>query len=354
MISFFFTQIFPFLVVLGVVIFVHELGHYWAARISGIAVETFSIGFGPALISWKRKGTQWQIAAIPLGGYVRMRGGLMPWDDEKKEPGSFPSSRIAKRAFTVIAGPAANMIFAAAAFALLFMTIGQPHSSTEITDVIAEGPADHAGLRPGDVLHAINDTQVTRFEDIRRIVARSPNQDISITLERDARLLTIPLTTKSLTTPTGATIGRIGIVASRQEFVRQSPPRALINASKETLRTAGQILSSLWQLFTGQINTKQLSGPVKIAAISAQVAEQGIAPLIAFIALLSINIGLLNLLPLPILDGGLLVILGIEATLRRPPARRWIERSYALGLVLILSLLLLTTWQDIVSLIAAR
>ncbi|NKB21964.1 MAG: RIP metalloprotease RseP [Alphaproteobacteria bacterium] len=357
------TYVLPFILVLTVLVFVHELGHYLAARRCGVRVEVFSIGFGPEIYGYTGKtGTRWKFSAIPFGGYVRMFGERAP-DDLSGEPAhtdkdinvSFYNKTLRQRAWIVFAGPLANFLFAIVVLAGLFSIVGQPYTPADVGKVVPGSAAEEAGLLPGDVFLKIGSTTIERFEQVRRIVQLSPGRQISILVKRNGKKVTVVAVPKAIeVTQFGSqqTIGQLGVSRSGGDmvFVRHDPLTAIWEASVRTVVLTGNILDALGQIISGQRNAKELGGPVRIAQISGDMAQAGIIMVVQFAAILSINLGLINLFPIPLLDGGHLVFYGIEALRGRPVSERAMGYSLNIGLALILCLTVFVTWNDLVQL----
>ena len=343
-----------FVVVLGVLVFVHELGHYLAARWRGVHVETFSIGFGRALASWRdRHGTVWKLAWLPLGGYVKLHGQERPEDvSEEVRAGwlagrTFHEKPVLSRAIVVAAGPAANFLLAAVLFALLFTVVGRPLSLPVIGDVVADGAAAHAGLHAGDRIVAIDGAAIARFEDIQRIVSASPGQNLVLRVLRDGQEQIIPVTAGARDAGQGRRVGVLGVRGGAAEYVKLDPLTAIGAGVTQTWDVTVQTIAGLGQMLSGARNTDELSGPLGIARLSGQVAQLGIASLISFIAVLSVNLGLINLFPIPILDGGHLVFYLLEAVRGRPLPPRVQEYGFRAGFALLASLFVFATWNDL-------
>lgn len=357
------TYVLPFIAVLTVLVFVHELGHYLAARRCGVRVEVFSIGFGPEIYGYTAKsGTRWKFSAIPFGGYVKMYGERAPEDDE--EDGSvtetdaevsFYSKTLGQRAWIVFAGPLANFLFAIAVLAGLFTFLGQPHTPADVGQIVPGSAAERAGLQPGDVFLRIDDVEIQRFEQVRQIVILAPGKELEITVRRGNQeivLTAIPDATEETQFGATQTVGRLGVSRSGGDmvFIRHDPFTATWKAVVRTAEMTGSILDALGQIITGQRTAKELGGPVRIAQISGDMAQAGLVMVIQFAAILSINLGLINLFPIPLLDGGHLVFYGIEALRGRPVGERAMGYSLNIGMALILCLTLFVTWNDLVQL----
>jgi regulator of sigma E protease len=352
-----------FLLVLTVLVFVHELGHYAVARFNGVRVEVFSIGFGPELFGWTDKAeTRWKFSAIPLGGYVKMFGenefggdgeALAQMTPEQRKV-SFHSKRLGQRAAIVFAGPAANYLFAVAVLAGLFSIIGQPFTPAEIGTVKEDSAAAEAGMQPGDVFLRIDGRDIERFEDVQQIVRFNPEKALEIVVRRgeeEVTLTAVPRKTE-VTDRSGNVhkIGLLGVTRQGVAHVKRDPATAVWQAAKETYNLTALTLSAIGDYFAGTRDTSELGGPVRIAKWSCDFAELGIVPLISFMALLSINLGLINLFPVPVLDGGHLLFYAFELVLGRPLGEKAQEFGIRIGLVLVLGLMVFVTINDLVNL----
>jgi regulator of sigma E protease len=358
------TYILPFLVVLTVLVFVHEFGHYFIARRNGVRIEVFSIGFGPELFGWRdRAGTRWKFSAIPLGGYVRMFGdadaasaapapGLLQHLTPAEREVAFPCKRLGQRAAIVAAGPLANFVFAAVLLSLLFMTYGQPYTPAEVGQVQANSAAAAAGLKPNDMILGINGHRTRRFEDVQRLVRLSPNAAITVLIRRDGRELTLNATPRAtkMTDRFGNhyDIGLLGITHTGVEYQRRDPATAVIQAAEETWDLSVSTVKAVWQMAIGLRSADELGGPLRIAQMSGEVAQGGVVALLWFMAVLSINLGLINLFPVPVLDGGHLLFYAAEAIRGRPLGQRAQEYGFRIGLALVVTLMVFATWNDLV------
>jgi len=343
-----------FVVVLGVLVFVHELGHYLAARWRGVHVEAFSIGFGRAIASWTdRQGTVWKLAWLPLGGYVKLHGQERPEDvaDEVRArwlPGrTFHEKSVLSRAIVVAAGPVANFLLAAVLFASLFGTVGRPISVPVIGEVVADGAAAKAGLRAGDRVQAIDGVGVARFEDIQRIVSANPDHELSLRVLRDGQEQTIAVLAGGRDAGQGRRVGLLGVRGGGTEFTKLNPVQAVAAGVEQTWDVTAQTVAGLSQMLSGARTTEELGGPLRIAQLSGQVAQLGVASLVSFIAVLSVNLGLINLFPIPILDGGHLLFYLVEAVRGRPLPPRAQEYGYRAGFALLACLFVFATWNDL-------
>jgi regulator of sigma E protease len=354
-----------FLVVLTVLVFVHELGHYLIARRNGVRIEVFSIGFGPELFGWHdRAGTRWKFSAIPLGGYVKMFGDSDPSSSlgiarlgeltlAEREV-SFHHKRLLQRVAIVGGGPLANFIFAIVVLALLFATYGQPYTPAEVGQVQSGSAADTGGMKVGDTIVAIDGTTIDRFEDVQQIVRLNPGASMSVVVRRDGQLVTLQVTPTrtEMTDRFGDRheIGLLGISRSGVEYVKRNPIAAVGQAFGETWNLATSTLQAMWQIVIGTRASDELGGPLRIAQMSGEVAQGGIVPLLWFMSVLSINLGLINLFPVPVLDGGHLLFYAAEAIRGQPLGQRAQEYGFRIGLALVLTLMVFATWNDLVHL----
>lgn len=341
------NSILAFVVVLGVLIFVHEYGHYWAARRVGIRVDVFSVGFGRAIWSRRaRDGTEWKIGWMPLGGYVKLYGQEPPDPSSPPPstlaPDSFAAKPVWARAFVVAAGPLANFLLAALLFIVLFAAVGQRVAAPVIGEVVAGMPAEAAGMVAGDRVVAIDGRAVIRFDDIQRAVRESGGRSLTFLVQRDGgeRELSIVPAMRD-----GALL--LGVRAGTVEVRSLGLLESVWAGLSETWRISAATLDALWGFITGQRSSNELAGPLGIAQMSGEVARLGIGALVTFIAILSVNLGLLNLLPIPILDGGHLVMFAAEAVRGKPLPPRGVEWGFRIGLVLLLAVFVFATSGDL-------
>jgi len=353
-----------FLVVLTALVFVHELGHYAIARRNGVRVEVFSVGFGPELFGYTDKvGTRWKFSAIPLGGYVKMFGEASlehhaeaPMTEDQKAV-SFSHKRLGQRAAIVFAGPAANFIFAIVILAGLFMAVGRPMPQdfveAGIGGVVEGSAADEAGLVAGDRIRAVDGTPIASFLDLKTAVEGSEGRPLGFEIERDETVFTTTVTPRIVTSATDSgeiKAYRLGVYAPGPTYTRLGPLSAAWQAVEETWRLTLGTLAAVGEIIVGDRGTDELGGPLRIAKLSGDFAESGVVTLFGFMALLSINLGLINLFPIPILDGGHLLFYAIEAVRGRPLGERAQEYGLRIGLALILSLMVFVTINDFVHL----
>ncbi len=362
--NFLWDWIVPFLIVLTILVFVHELGHYWVARRNNVRVEVFSIGFGPEIFGWTdRHDTRWKISAVPLGGYVKMFGEHDFEDEEEQTPMtpeetavSFHHKRLGQRAAIVAAGPAANFLFAFVLLAGLFYAVGIPEPLAGIGTVKEDSAAAEAGFEPGDKIVRIQGEPIESFEDLRLFVRDRAGQELEFEIRRGDDDIFLKATPKPVTVEEDGGVERqIGLlgVTPDPSLIGYEPigPFAAMGAAVErTFGLTTQILSALGEIITGTRTAEELGGPLRIAQISGEVAQGGMVNLIFFMAALSVNLGLINLFPIPMLDGGHLAFYAAEAVRGKPLGRRFQEYGFRFGLALVLMLMVFATWNDLVSL----
>lgn len=365
--SFLLGYLLPFLFVLTLVVFIHELGHFLVGRWCGVDVKVFSIGFGREIYGfYDKRGTRWRLALIPLGGYVKFAGdadGASTPDlsevarmAPEERARSFPAKPVAARAAIVAAGPIANFLLAIFIFAATVFVFGKPVLTPRVDQIVAGGAAERAGLKPGDLVLEIDGQPITGFNDMQRAISVRPGETVSLTVERASTILTIPVTPALVetSTPLGKQkIGVIGVQASRkaEDWKTQhfGPVESLRNGVSETWYVVVRTYDYIGKLLSGRESTDQLSGPIRIAQVSGLVASSGgLLALINLAAILSVSIGLMNLFPVPMLDGGHLMFYLVEALRGRPLSERAQEIGFRVGLGLVLMLMLFVTWNDIV------
>lgn len=348
----------PFLIILSVVVFVHEYGHYWVARRNGVRVETFSIGFGRELFGFNdTHGTRWKFSLVPLGGYVKMLGDA---DETSARPDaatanlheSFPAKSVWQRMAIVAAGPAANFIFAIVVLSLLFVFSGRPFTPAVVGEVTPDSPAAAAELMPEDRITAVDGNPVESFENLQAMVRDQAEVPLTFTIERDGDVFDVTVTPalREIEDRFGNThrVGLVGISRTGVEFRRSNPAMAFFEATGETVRMVTATLGALGEMIVGSRGTEELGGPLRIAQMSGTIAQDGLVPAIWFTAILSINLGLINLFPIPMLDGGHIVLYTIEAARGRPLGERSQEMAFRVGLAMVLTLMIFATWNDLV------
>jgi regulator of sigma E protease len=358
--------------VLTIVVFFHELGHFLVARWAGVKVLTFSLGFGPELAGFNdRRGTRWKISAVPLGGYVKFFGddseASTPSSEalanmtEEERAGSFHHKRVGPRAAIVAAGPIANFILAIVIFTGLFTFFGKPSTSARVDKVEAGSAAAAAGFQVGDVVTAIDGSAIGSFSDMQRIVVAHAGDQLTFSIKRsdsNLELRGIP-ELKEVKDPFG-NVHRQGVMGITRATSpgdvtteRVDPATALWLAVKETWFVVDRTLAYIGGVFAGREAADQVGGPLRIAQISGQVATIGLGALVQLAAVLSISIGLLNLFPVPLLDGGHLLFYAVEAARGRPLSDRAQEMGFRIGLGLVLMLMVFATYNDILHLAAS-
>jgi regulator of sigma E protease len=356
----------PFLFVLTAVVFVHEMGHYLVGRLCGIGVRAFSIGFGPELIGFTdRRGTRWKLSAIPLGGYVKFVGdvGVTSQHDpdadqelsEEERRIAFHRQPVWKRAATVAAGPIFNFLLTIAVFAVMFASYGRLVTEPMVAEVRPGSPAAVAGFQPGDRFVSVDGNRVETFADVQRYVSGRAGDELRFVVLRDGReieLFAMPELTEQQD-PLGNTIriGVIGVVNNealgQPRIVTYTPVEALGEAVLETGRIIARTGQFLKRFVVGREDRCQLGGPVKIADMAGKAAALGFEWLVQLVALLSVGIGILNLLPIPPLDGGHLVFYALEAVAGRPVSERVMDALYRVGMMLVLLFMVFVFWNDI-------
>ena len=361
--------IIPFLFVLSLVVFFHELGHFLVGRWCGVRILVFSIGFGPEIIGFNdRYGTRWKISAIPLGGFVKFFGddnvasvsssARLAGMDEAARAECFVFQPVRERAAIVVAGPLANFILAIAIFAGIFMLYGKQTMSARVDAVQPDSAAAAAGFQPGDLVLAIDGHAVESFADMQRIVSASAGETLAVTVERNGATLTLKAAPAlKEVKDTFGNVHRIGILgisrsmaAADMKLQPVPPPRAVWMGIEETWFVVERTLSYIGGVVVGREAADQLGGPIRIAQMSGQVATMGFVALLHLAAVLSVSIGLLNLFPIPLLDGGHLLFYGIEAMRGRPLSERAQEVGFRIGLAIVLMLMIFATFNDIIHL----
>jgi len=358
------NPIVSFIFALSVLVFFHELGHYWVARRNGVKVEVFSIGFGPELFGWNDKAeTRWKVCAMPFGGYVKMFGDsdaassgvnedeTRPFTEEEKAV-SFHYKSLGARAAIVAAGPIANFILAAVLFALLYMAVGVPEKfHAGIGEVVSGSAAEKAGLQKGDLVVSLAGKQLNSFDELRTIIMENPSTQLGAIVLRDGKEISLTITPKAKESG-DKTIGLLGVRPDpdQAEYIRYNPVTAVWMGVERTYNMSAQILSHLGTLISGGGSMKDLGGPLRIAQVSGDAAKSGFDNLIYLMAVLSVNLGLINLFPIPMLDGGHLVFYAFEAIRGKPLSEKAQEYGFRLGLTLVLGLMVFATWNDLVQL----
>ena len=356
----------PFLAVLTAIVFVHEMGHYLVARWNGIAIKTFSIGFGPEIFGFNdRNGTRWRLSAIPLGGYVQFLGDMSPASvpDAEALAVASPEERrtlffyksVWQRIAVVLAGPAANFIFTFVVLYAMLLGLGRFTVPAVIEQVSADSPAQAVGILPGDRIVSVDGYSVKGFSDFQRLIATSPDRQVLVTVDRDSRILQFEVVPNAVEqTDRFGNVNRIGLLGVGRttlpedvEFYRPGPVEAVGMTVSDMVFIVDRTFDFLGDFLVGRGDPEQLGGPVKVAQVSGDVASLGWLALINLTALLSLNIGLFNLFPIPLLDGGHLLYYGIEAWRGRPLSRRVQDVGFRLGLAVVFTLMIFTVINDL-------
>ncbi len=362
------SYVVPFLAVLTAIVFVHEMGHYLVARWNDVAIEAFSIGFGRELVGWTdRHGTRWKISAIPLGGYVRFVGDMnaasggideevVARADPELAPRLFVNKSVWQRIAVVIAGPVANVLLTFLILYALLLGYGRYTITPVIGEVLPGSVAEAAGLESGDTILSVDGYEVRGFEDFQRLVATAPERSVRIVLDRDGAEQTLTLVPEAAVMEdrfgNEQRVGRIGVTrdVSEQDVTLYRPgPVEAVGMTMEEIRFIIQRTAEfIGDFFVGRGDVEQLGGPVKVARVSGEVATLGVVALINLTALLSLNIGIFNLLPVPMLDGGHLLYYLVEALRGRPLSMRVQEMGFRFGFALVMALMVFTLFNDTV------
>jgi regulator of sigma E protease len=359
----------PFLFVLTIVVFFHEMGHFLVARWCKVKVDAFSVGFGRELFGRTDKmGTRWKLCLIPLGGYVKFAGdenaASVPDRErvaamsEEERAGAFIAKPVWQRAAVVAAGPFANFVLSVVIFSMIFIAFGKIVTAPIVETVVPDSAAAVGGLKPGDLILSVDGKDISTFSDLQRIVSVSADIPLILDVERGSSVVTLTVTPKyrELTDRFGNVqrLGLLGVSRSPkpEDLIQQTygPLEAVAEGTKETVFIAGRTLDYLWGVLSGREAADQLGGPIRVAQVSGQVATQGIIPLLSLAAVLSISIGLLNLMPIPMLDGGHLAYYLAEAVRGKPLSEKVQDVGFRIGIAIVLLLMVFATWNDVVHL----
>lgn len=352
-----------FMLVIGPLVFLHELGHYLAGRLFGVKAEEFSVGFGRELFGvTDRRGTRWKFSLLPLGGFVKFAGDMDP--SSRSDPNwlalpaeerarTFQAKPLWQRAIIVAAGPVANFLIALGILTAFVLAVGELKTSAVVGQVEAGSPAQIAGLARGDRITALGDRPIARFQDMLRYVQIRPGERVTIAFERDGRAQRVDATiaTRIDVDRFGnqVRLGRLGIAmdASAARFEPVSPLAAPVVALSKIGDILGMMGEVIGQIFVGKRPVSELGGPLQIAKVSGEQFSLGMSSFVFFIALVSLNLAVINLLPVPVLDGGHLMFYAIEAVLRRPVSPQVMEWAFRGGLAAVLALMLMVTFNDL-------
>jgi regulator of sigma E protease len=365
----FWMYIVGFPLLLGPLVTLHELGHYLVARWFGVEAEAFSVGFGKELAGFTdRRGTRWKLSALPLGGYVQFKGDMNPASVPERgteasgaRDGSFQNAPLWQRAPIVAAGPATNLLVTLAIFAGFFMAVGKPvavapERQLTVAAFSQSSPAERAGIAVGDRIVAIDGRALNDFRDLQEAVMLYPGKRLAVTVERDGARATLPVTAAGVEREDRfGNVSRIGLIGVRPAgasfaFERQGPLESLALAGAYSVDIMRMMFTGIGQILSGERSVKELGGPVKIAKFSGEQLSLGPLAFINFVALISLNLAFINLLPIPGLDGGHLAFYAAEAVRRKPVGPRGLELAYRTGMALVLMLMLFVTFNDLASL----
>lgn len=347
------TSIVSAIIVLGILVFAHELGHFLVAKKLKVGVVTFSLGFGPKLIGKKIGETQYQISAFPLGGFVKLIG-ENPEEEVKEEdlPRSFSAQPIWKRGLIVSAGPLFNFILAVVLFSMINLS-GIPFYPSKIGEVTPGLSAERAGLKDGDVVLSIDGKNISKWDELAKVIRNSGGKELLIKVKRDGEVHEIQVTPQSSKSQNifgeEVTLFMIGIKPGEEVVIEKANPLVAIGTGfVQTWNGLKLTVISIVKLIQGKIPAKTIGGPILIGQLAGEQAKRGLLSLVLFTAILSINLGLINLFPIPILDGGHFIFLGLEAILRKPLSIKKMEIAQQIGLVLIILLMLFAFYNDLI------
>lgn len=358
------VMIIGFALVLGPLITIHELGHYLTGRLFGVKADAFAIGFGKEIFGWTdRRGTRWKLCVLPLGGYVQFAGDMNPASQPSQEWLALPAAEreqtfqakpLWQRALIVAAGPATNLVLAIAILAAFNLAYGKV-DVPPVVEAIAQGSAaEKAGLQPGDRVIAINGDAIDNFEQLRNRVVPNPGYEITLTIRRDGNVFDIgfeiPTVVERDRFGNEFKIGQLGVLAKRGELVPVGPLEAIALGTKQSGDIMVMMVQGIKQIITGRRTVDELGGPIKIAKYSGEQLSLGWQAYVSFVALISINLAFINLLPIPSLDGGHLAFYAAEAIRRRPLGPRSQEWAFRTGIFFVLALMLFVTINDLASL----
>lgn len=342
------------IVLFGFLIFIHELGHFIAAKLSGVRVLKFSIGFGPKIIGRKIGETEYLISAVPLGGYVKMYGEDV--EEEVVDPKrSFKHQPVSRKIFIVLAGPAFNIIGAVLLFWFIYV-YGIPVLKPTIGEIMDASPAKYAGLMKGDRIVEIDGEKITNWFDMAQKIQQSPNKNLNFKIEREGQIFQLTITPQERETKNlfgeKILVGQIGIKPSDEFFIKREDP---ITAFKKSFEKCYEIIEltylTIVKIFQRVVSTEVIGGPILIFQAAGKTAEQGLVSFLSFAAIISINLGVLNLLPIPVLDGGHILFFLIEALRRKPLSEKFVSVSQKVGIVLLVALMMLAFYNDILRLL---
>ena len=342
-----------FAIALGVLVFVHELGHFAVAKRVGVLVQRFSIGFGPVVAARRAGETEYALSAVPMGGYVKMLGEEDEDEARDNPERAFATQPLPRRAAIVFAGPAMNLVFAFVVYAVLFAAVGVevPSNEPRVGGVSAGLPAEAAGLRAGDRILAVNDTHIETWEQLSKTILASKGERLQLRVEREGKEFSLDVTpalreNRTMFGEPAGEVYRIGIEASH-EWSHVGPVQAVGMAAQQTWTAATVVVKGLVLMVQGRVPLRELGGPIAIARAAGQQARAGARYFLSMLAFLSVNLAVLNLLPIPALDGGHLAFFGLEGLMRRPLRPRHREIAQQVGLLLLITLMVFVFYNDI-------
>lgn len=353
---------FSFVVLISFIVFIHEFGHFWVARLCGVKIEEFAIGFGRELCGFTdKKGTRWKICPIPFGGYVKMfgdkNGASIPDEEiiskmsEADRKISFIGKNVFQRFAIVIAGPVFNFLLAIFLFTFLFQVNGLTTTTSVIGEVIEKSAAAESGLKTGDKIISINAQKISDFDQMREIISQSADQKLQVEILRGAEALTLQITPKARVTKSifgeEIKVGMIGVAP--REFTHQNLnlSQSFVEGSRETYKISLAVFKAIGELLTGKRSVEELGGPIKIAQYSGKTVEMGFLAVLWFVSMISVNLGVMNLLPVPVLDGGHLFYYLFEMVRGKPLPQKVQQMGFRIGLALVGALMIFTTLNDV-------
>ena len=344
MIEIFINNVLPFVIILTILVFVHELGHYLAAVKNGVEVEVFSIGFGKELFGYTDKsGTRWKFSLIPLGGYVKMHGDLDESSSKKSDDKnvnkerSFHEKSIGQRSFILFAGPAANFLFSYVILVFINIFFGLPLNKPIISHVEKNQPAQASGLLPNDIILEVDGNKIKKFSELKKFIEVKDNSSVNIIFSREGKVRDVNVNVVDKKIGIRGTIEnkKLGFFGSCRESISQ-----LFYFAKVTL-------VGVYEIITGSRSTDELGGPIRIAELSGDFWSKGIYSTLWFMMIISLNLGLINLFPIPMLDGGHLLLNFIEFVNRGPLNKKYLEFAHTFGFIVLISLMIFATYNDI-------
>lgn len=347
------------IILLGLIIFIHELGHFLSAKLMGVRVLKFSLGFGPKLIGKKYGDTEYLISSIPFGGYVKMLGESSGEElKEEEKVFAFNYQPVWKRFIIVFLGPLFNLVFAMVIFFFVF-SYGIPVLLPEVGDVLPQSPAERAGLMKGDTVISIDGSQINQWDEMTKIIHTSPGRSLNLKIKRRSEVITLSVVPEKKRIPDlfgqGKEVGLIGIKPSGNTFIKKSDlAESLTNAVSRTWEIAVLTIVSIVKLIQRVIPMETIGGPILIVQMAGEQASLGILNFFVFMAIININLGVLNLLPIPILDGGHILFLGIEAIRRKPLEEKFITIAQKVGLAVILFIMAFAIYNDLIRIFTGK